>query len=135
MQVLNVPQLKIKHHHQNEFVFIEALYIPVIWTPFKMKDISSAQENRDHLSKLKLDDFDDVSSKYPVGLLVGVDYYFCFLSKKVIKKSCGPVACEIILSWVLDGPLSIEHSFSSSSTTHSMCCTVERSLEVNEDLN
>ena len=60
MQVLDVVQLKIKHRHQNEFVFIEALCVPVICTP---------QENYDHLQKLELFDFDDISSELPVGLL------------------------------------------------------------------
>ena len=36
MQVLDAAQLKIKHRHQNEFVFIEALCVPVICTPLKM---------------------------------------------------------------------------------------------------
>ena len=40
MQVLDVVQQKIKHRHQNEFVFIEALCVPVICKP---------QENYEHL--------------------------------------------------------------------------------------
>ena len=73
MPVLDVVQLKIKHRHQNKFVFIEALCVPVICTPLKMQEISSAQYNYEHLSKLELADFDDISSKLPVGLLIGVD--------------------------------------------------------------
>ena len=57
---------------------------------------------------------------------------FCFFTRK--KKQCGPVASETILVWVLSGPLSSEHSFSSCLTTHSMRHTVERPLEENEDL-
>ena len=37
-----------------------------------MQEISSAQENYKHLSKLQLADFDDVSSGLKVGLLIGV---------------------------------------------------------------
>ena len=74
MQVLDVVQLKIKHRNQSELVFIEVLCIPVICTPLKMQEISSAQENYKHLWKLELTDFDDVSSELPVGLLIGVDY-------------------------------------------------------------
>ena len=77
-------QLKIKYNHQNEFGFIEAL--PVICTPFKMQEISSAQENYEHLSKLELADFDDVSSELSVSLLISIDYYFCFFTNKVVKK-------------------------------------------------
>ena len=86
MQVLDVVQLKIKHRHQNEFVFIEALCVPVICMSFKMQEISSTQEDSERLSKLELGDFDDNSSELQVGLLIGVDYHFCFFTNKVIKK-------------------------------------------------
>ena len=78
MQVLDVVQPKIKHRHQNEFVFMEALCVPVIYTPLKMQEISSAQENYKPLSKLELADFHDVPSELPVGLWIGFDYYFVF---------------------------------------------------------
>ena len=52
MQVLDMVQLKIKHRHQNEFVFIEALCVRFLCTPLKMQEISSAQENYEHLSIL-----------------------------------------------------------------------------------
>ena len=97
-----------------------------------MQEIFFAQENCEHLLKLELADFDEVSSEFPVGLLIGFDYYFCFFTNKVMKKSCGPVACETILGWLLSGPLSSEHSFSSCLTAHSMHCTVERTLEEND---
>lgn len=50
-----------------------------------MQEISAPQENYEHLSKLELADFDDVSSQLPVGLCIGIDYYFCFFTNKVIK--------------------------------------------------
>ena len=84
MQILDVVQLKIKHRHQNEFVFI-SLCEPVICTPLKMQEISSTQENYKHLSKLELADFDGISSELQVGLLLDVDYYFYFFTNKVIK--------------------------------------------------
>ena len=68
MQVLDVIQPKIKHRHQNEIVFMEALCVPVICTPLKMQEISSAQENYKHLSKLELVDFYDAPSQLSVGL-------------------------------------------------------------------
>lgn len=64
-----------------------------------------------------------------MGLLIVVGHYFCFLTNKGIKKSCGPVACKTVLGWVFSGPLSSKHSFSSCLTTHSMRCTVKRTLE------
>ena len=134
MQVLDVVQLKIKHRHQNEFVFIQALCVPVICMSFKMQEIYSAQEGHEHLSKLELGDFDDVSSELQVGLLIGVDYYFCFFTNKVIKKSYGPVACKTILGWELSGPLSSRHCFSSCLTTKSMRCMVEQTLDENDNL-
>ena len=81
----NHCQPKIKHCHQNELVFIEALCVPVTSTLIKMQETPSAQGNYGHLSKLKLVDFDDVSIDLPVGLVIGVDYYFCFFTNKVIK--------------------------------------------------
>ena len=75
MQVFNVVQLKIKHRHQNEFVFIEAICVPVVCTPFKTQ-----------LSQL------------PVGLLIGVDYYFCFFTNKVIKNHVNQFLAKLF--WV-----------------------------------
>ena len=106
MQILEVVQLKIENLHQNCKKYIQEIF--------------SAQENYEHLSKLELADFANVSSELPVDLLVGVDYYFCFFNKQCNKKSYEPVACETILGWVLSGPLSSEHSFSSCLTAHSM---------------
>ena len=54
MQVLDVVLLEIKHRHQNQFAFIEALCVPVIDTLIKMQEISSAQENYKHLSKINV---------------------------------------------------------------------------------
>ena len=78
MQVFDVVQLKLKHCHQNEFVFIEALCVPVICTPIKMEEISSAHKNYKHLSKLEFTEFDHGSSELLVGLLIGGDYYYFF---------------------------------------------------------
>ena len=90
-----------------------------------MLEISSAQENYEH--------FDEVSSELPMSLLISVDYYCCFFTNSVIKKSCGPVAFDI-LGLLLRGPLSCEHSFSSCLTLHSVRCMFERTSEENEDL-
>ena len=92
------------------------------------------QENYEDLSKLELSDFDDVSSELPVGLVIGIDYYFCFFTIKVIKKSCGPYANKTILGCVHSRPLSSEQSFSPSLTIHWMRWTDEWTLGEKDDL-
>ena len=99
-----------------------------------MQEIYSVQENYEDLSKLELSDFDDVSSELPVGLVIGIDYYFCFFTIKVIKKSCGPYASETMLGSVHSRPLSTEHFFSSSLTIHWMRWTDEWTLGEKDDL-
>ena len=99
-----------------------------------MQEIYSVQENYEDLSKLELSDFDDVSSELPVGLVIGIDYYFCFFTIKVIKKSCGPYASETMLGFVHSRPLSSEHFFSSSLTIHWMRWTDEWTLGEKDDL-
>ena len=43
MQVLDVVQLKIKHQFEEKYNFVEALVVPVIWSPLKNQNISTVK--------------------------------------------------------------------------------------------
>ena len=71
-----------------------------------------------------------------VGVLVGINFYYSFLTGKVIKSDHGPVASHSILGWVLSGTVSSVESCSSHCfEIHTMKCEMQRAgVEVDEDL-
>ena len=80
MQVLDIFQLKIKHQFEKKYNFVEALVVPVIYSPLKNQNISTVKENMEFISELDLADFEDDATTHEsrVGILTGVDYYFNF---------------------------------------------------------
>ena len=60
----------------------------------------------EHLSGLRLADNPGVGSTGEVELLIGSDHYWELATGRVSRGSCGPIAVETKLGWVLSGPLS-----------------------------
>ncbi|XP_066921197.1 uncharacterized protein [Clytia hemisphaerica] len=77
---LDVVTIKVKHKGRNSFTAVEALCVPRICGSIsKVFDRSKY----DHLMDLELaDTFNAVSIDYPVGVLVGIDFYHDFFSGK-----------------------------------------------------
>ena len=73
-------------------------------------------------------DWNENSDELPIGILVGVDYYYQFFTAKVIKNEDGPVASSSVLGWVLSGHFPCQEGSSSclSVKTHSMRCFLEQ---------
>ena len=57
----------------------------------------------EHLDGLELADYGDGDVGAAVQVLIGVDFYYSFLSGRIIRGKEGPVALESCLGWVLAG--------------------------------
>ena len=48
-----------------------------------------------------LADYEGDRANLPVGILIGIDYYYAFMTGKVVRSRAGPVACKARVGWVL----------------------------------
>ena len=143
LEELDAVQLKVKNKLNENFVFIEALCVPFICAPLTKQNIKIAKENHAHLRNIYLADYSDGTIDSPVDVLVGVDYYFSFMSGRVVKGDCssGPVAMESILGWVVGGCLlnrSGESNSSNVNTTHVMRIhseNVNKNIDLRDELS
>ena len=140
VQLLDVVQVKIQHKLRNSFTYVEALCVPTVCSNLTQQKIEFAKQNYKHIANLCLADSNRNNVDLKVDLLIGVDYYHCFFTRKVIKGISGPVASESLLGWVLSGrigfnvnTLNVAHSVVSE--THTMRCTTEVVDTLKEDLS
>ena len=82
LENLDVVEFKTKHGFENSYSTFEALVYPVIWSDIKGQPVSVAREQCCHISRLILADFEDLNERFPVGVLIGVDFYHNFFSRK-----------------------------------------------------
>ena len=68
-------EFKIKHRFENSYSVIEAQVYPVICSDIKGQLVSVSKSQYDHTSRLTLADFEDQNECFPVGVLIGVDFY------------------------------------------------------------
>ena len=105
MREAEVVQLKIKCLSKG-YVFIETLVVPILCSPISNQRTMDAKSDYEHLKELYLSDFvnkDECELK--VDLLIGLDYYFSFLTGRCVRGNEGPVASESCIGWILGGPL------------------------------
>ena len=99
-------------------VEISALTHPQICTAIRpIPNVSSFA----HLANLRLADqpVTEASSNDQIDILVGVDFYYSFVSGEVVKGDRGPVAVKSNLGWLLSGQIDC-HYICSESTISSL---------------
>ena len=103
---IDVVQLKVKStlSFQN-FVYVEALVIPIICTPIPNQRPKTVKSQYKHLENLFLSDYTDCD-KMEIDVLIGADFCYSFLSGRCIKgpEPESPIALESCIGWVLTGP-------------------------------
>lgn len=99
---------------------IQALAVPFICLPVRNQPSEAA---KGHFEKLNLN-YADSGLDNEIDLLVGSDYYWELVTGKIHQgKEAGLVAMETKVGWVLSGPITVDPShktFSTSHLTHSM---------------
>ena len=84
LKELDVLQICIKGKLKAINIYIEALCIPFICSTIPNQDIDFSENSTKHLLRLQLADTYDNNNK-PVDILVGLDYFYNFISGKIIK--------------------------------------------------
>ena len=82
------------------------LTVPTICEPLNPQLTAVSTGTYEHLSGLRLADNPGIGSAGEVEFLIGSDHYWELATGRVSRGSCGPIAVETKLGWVLSGPLS-----------------------------
>ena len=126
-KVLRVVKFKVKHKNSSRFTFVEALCVPQVCGKLRNQNSFSVTEFS-HVKNLTLADEINCSIDRPVGVLVGIDFYYDFFTGRISKgKVNEPVASETHLGWVLSGKVlnSSDQLGEESNCFHAMKCFVE----------
>ena len=88
--------------------FPELLFftVPLICEPLNNQPINFCKSEYDHLIHLALADSCG-SGDMPVGILIGLDYYWQIVTSEVLKGRKGPTAVYTRLGWVISGSTGI----------------------------
>ena len=102
-----VVQLRIQTLEPNVYICITASVLDEICHPLDGQTIKLATKKYPHISNLKFSDVSHDETSKAVGILVGADYYYEFLTGVTKKHPSerGPVAVLTKVGWVLGGPL------------------------------
>ena len=98
---LDVVQICVKGKLKTINTYIEALCIPFICSPIPNQNTDFSENSTKHPLHLQLANTYDNNNK-PVDILVGLDYFYNFITGKTIKGAPNPlVALESNLGFIL----------------------------------
>ena len=106
LKIVDVVQISERGKTKNVNVYIEAPCIALLCLPLQDQKISGVfNENYNYLKDPELsDDYNDATDK-SVDLLIGLNFYFNFVTDKVYQRPPSrPVAVDSTLGWILCGP-------------------------------
>ena len=133
LQTLDVVQLKVKNKFDNTHIYVEALCVPNICAPAQNQNVLQCVKKYEHLSNLLLADSSNGAYPLNIDILIGIDFYYSFISGRLIRGSDGPVALASSLGWILAGRSGLNKSFDSYFSSHSMRCSAVRAGDSVED--
>jgi hypothetical protein len=126
---LDVVQFKVKNQHENIVTNVEALCVPTICSPLTNQNLSSVKKLPE-FKDLQFPDFEhEEYPNLPVGILIGIDYYYTFMTGELIKSKEGPVASGTKVGWVLSGRMGSVSPELYCFETHLLRCAVEHADE------
>ena len=100
---VDIVQIKIKAKSSNESAYVEAICVPEIFSPLIIQNIEIAAGQYEHLLNLDFADFSEGEESLEVGVLIGLDFYYSFVSGVKKKGRKGPVAIKSCYGWMLSG--------------------------------
>ena len=103
---MNLDVVKFKVETVTDKIFMEALCIPAISTQLGNQNSQYVlSQNYPHLQGLSIAN-SSFKTSFDVDLLVGLDFYYYFISGNVKGGQTGePIVVESKLVWILTGPL------------------------------
>ena len=97
---------------------LSAFTVPMICEPLTRPLTRMAVQHLEYFKELKLADGDMAGSFQP-DILIGIDYYWSFVSGECIHVPNGPVAMNTRLGWIVSGPMyGLAEEESTSLVTH-----------------
>ena len=87
----------------------------------KNQNVEIAAGQHEHLLNLGFADCSEGEDSLESGVLIGLDFYYSFVSGVVKKGTKGPVAIESCLGWMLSGPYNnLNETSTNMITTHAL---------------
>ncbi|XP_022792234.1 uncharacterized protein LOC111331393 [Stylophora pistillata] len=83
---------------------LSAFVVPLICDSLQSQSIVHASVSHAHLRELELADYSTGEDDIMVDILVGSDWYWKLVSRKVLRGEDGPTAIQTRIGWVLSGP-------------------------------
>ena len=116
----------------HQMIPIEAICVPKICAPLSNQNTKFYADNYRHLRKLCLADYSRGEEKLNVNVLIGLDYYFSFVTGKIIRGEGGPTAISSKLGWILSGGFQTDDDESNCFEVHTMRQNTEHDILRNE---
>ena len=85
-------------------LYLTANTVPVICAPLQNQCIELSRDNIPHLQGLELADNSFGHSELEIDLLVGDNFYWTFITGRIIRGEYGHTAVESHVGWILSGP-------------------------------
>ena len=79
--------------------------VPLIREPLNGTLSKRSVQAYPHLADLELADSTEDGEVINLDILIGLDYYWNFVTGEVIKGGTGPTAVNSSLEWILSGPV------------------------------
>ena len=130
---VDIVKLKVFCKMINDYIFIEAISVPNICSPLKNQNISYVHKNYAHLQHLtNLADYSSGDNELSIQVLIGMDYYYSFITDKIIRGAQGePVGISSKLGWILCGEYEIfrlNRSVVNFNSAHVLRVSAERDI-------
>ena len=96
---------------------------PIICDPLIHQPVEHIQERFTHLQGLDMADSSTGVDQLKLDVLLGSDLYWKMVTGEVRRGTCGPIAINTILGWVLSGPIKDNHpieSFVNLTSVHTL---------------
>eukprot|EP00795_Rhopilema_esculentum_P016014 gene16014-7350_t len=106
IKVCDVTQFCVRSPYNDTIVYVTAYVVPVVCSPLQNQEINFATQAYPHLATLPLADFQISSCSSEIDILIGLDFYWSFVSGGCIRgEKGGPCALESTLGWILSGEI------------------------------
>ena len=131
LKKFDIVRVKVWNLSRTKFRDLDLYVVPFICSPICDQHIELAQATYEHLIGLKLGDSSNGEVELKIDLLIGADFYWEFVTNKMVTGDVGPVALETLLGWVLSGNMK---SNSRSSTNYAQTHVMTVAAEIDERL-
>ena len=133
IQNLEVVELEVKNSNNAVVSKVKLFVVPMICAPIRNQVIDIARENFDVLRNINLADSSAATTNLEIGVLIGSNFYWDFVTGRTIQVAKGLKAVHTSLGWVLNGNVMIESEASTNLVTTNTAHVLSVSCEEREE--